>query len=76
MPDKNLASRLAGAIADSERDTCTVKDEGMSEQQDEAIYRAYVAGRRVLDATDLHSANSINPSSVGTLSRRRLVVKP
>jgi len=57
--DENLDSRLIATVAGSGDDADTVKDEGLSGQPDEVIYRACVAHKRVLITLDLDFANPI-----------------
>jgi len=56
--DENLDWRLAAVVAEGGgHDADTVKAEGLSGKQDEAIYRAGIAEGRVLITLDLDFAN-------------------
>jgi predicted nuclease of predicted toxin-antitoxin system len=56
--DENLDWRLAAVVAEGGgNEADTVKEEGLSGQQDEAIYKACVAAKRVLITLDLDFAN-------------------
>jgi uncharacterized protein (DUF433 family) len=57
--DEHLDWRLAAVVADSEHDADTVKDEGLSGEQDEALYKTCVADGRVLITLDLDFANPL-----------------
>jgi len=55
--DENLDPRLAVLLCEEEDEADTVRAEGLSGQSDDAIYRAIVAGSRVLVTLDLDFAN-------------------
>jgi predicted nuclease of predicted toxin-antitoxin system len=58
--EENLDWRLAAVVAEGGgHDADTVKDEGMSGQADEAIFRACIAEGRVLITLDLDFANPL-----------------
>jgi len=58
-PDEHLDWRLAAVVSTGEDEADTVKDEGLSGIEDEALYKACVSDGRVLITLDLDFANPL-----------------